>query len=641
MGHARILQPHTILIIAAFMQGGFLVSTIQSLSSLLKSFIIVVVFIEQIFQQEYSSGESNWMRRNIWLLAILLIVVILGINNTVYYFITKSSLEGSLQHELESVAKQIAISIETSRYGSEKYQDQIGRELRAASIAAQYALNPDIEKVTNAQLVELKNKLDLYDLTLLKRTKDNIVLYRSSDSKQLNYPTDSWDPWYKAFNQLFDQKKVSVKWGQSLTNFWTGPFEFSTVQTKVINKWGYYYDGTTNYILDPYISYDGRQRDYDNVTGVNHLITQTLNQNDTVLEIGVLNPKTFALGPRTTVNKNGEEVTHMTQNPILNGSNKYEHEEDNSNVKLANDTNKYVWLNATINGKHVLKLYIPVNIHGVASMLDENGDVINRYVLTLTADYQTIQDQLDKQFINIGIIVVIVTALSFLFIYWTVTGYRKSQDKLVRKAQETYVEEINQLFHSIRAQRHDFMNDVQTIHSLAELNKVDELKAYTSELTGEIRQMNDIINIGNPAIAALIRAKISQAELLKVRFETSINDMNKMELGVKSLDMTRILGNLIDNAYDEVMNYPEDERIVRLVIGQKPGYLEFAISNTCLHAEALAGKPLFESGYSSKDKTHSGLGLSIVKSIVDQYKGMIRIALNEPGIITCIVKIPD
>ena len=63
--------------------------------------------------------------------------------------------------------------------------------------------------------------------------------------------------------------------------------------------------------------------------------------------------------------------------------------------------------------------------------------------------------------------------------------------------------------------------------------------------------------------------KISQAELLKVRFETNINDMNKMELGVKSLDMTQIFGNLIDNAYDEVMNYPEEERIVRLQIGQK------------------------------------------------------------------------
>ncbi|MFC5653535.1 sensor histidine kinase [Paenibacillus solisilvae] len=581
------------------------------------------------------------MRRNVWLLALILIAVLLGVNNTIYYFTTKSSLESNLRHELETVAKQIAISIETSRNGSEKYQDQIGRELRAASIAAQYALNPDIEKVTNAQLVELKSKLDLYDLTLLKRTKDNIVLYRSSDNKQLNYPTSSWDPWYKAFNQLFDQKKVTVKWGQSLTNFWTGPFEFSTVQTKVINKWGYYYDGTTNYILDPYISYDDRQRDYDNVTGVNHMISETLSQNDTVLEIGVLNPETFDSGPRVTINENGEEVTHMTQNPILNGTNAFKHENDSRNVQLANETNKYVWLNTTINGKHVLKLYIPVNINKVASMLDGNGDAIDRYVLTLVADYQTIQDKLDKQFVNIGIIVVIVTALSFIIVYWTATGFRKSQDKLVRKAQETYVEEINQLFQSIRAQRHDFLNHVQTIHSLAEVNKIDELKAYTAELTGEIRQMNDIINIGNPAIAALIRAKISQAELLRVQLETSISDMNKMELGVKSLDMTRILGNLIDNAFDEALNYSEEERFVRIFIGQKPGYLEFAISNTCLHAETLAAKPLFESGYTSKDGTHSGLGLSIVKSIVDQYKGLVRIAINEPGMITFIVKIPD
>ena len=51
------------------------------------------------------------MRRNVWLLAIILIAVLLGVNNTVYYFTTKSSLEDSLQHELESVAKQIAISI--------------------------------------------------------------------------------------------------------------------------------------------------------------------------------------------------------------------------------------------------------------------------------------------------------------------------------------------------------------------------------------------------------------------------------------------------------------------------------------------------------------------------------------------------
>lgn len=100
------------------------------------------------------------MRRNIWLLAILLIAVLLGINNTIYYFTSKNTLEDRLRHELNEVARQIQLSIELSRTGAEKYQEQIGRELRAASIATQFALNPDIDKVTNAQLVELKKRLD-------------------------------------------------------------------------------------------------------------------------------------------------------------------------------------------------------------------------------------------------------------------------------------------------------------------------------------------------------------------------------------------------------------------------------------------------------------------------------------------------
>jgi hypothetical protein len=581
------------------------------------------------------------MRRNVWLLAIVLIAALLGVNNTIYYFTTKKTLEDRLRHELQSVAKQIEISIELSRNGAEKYQEQIGRELRAASIATQFALSPDIEKVTNPQLVELREKLDMVDITLLKRTEDNIVLYKSSDPKELGYKTSSWKPWYQAFNQLFDEKNVTVKWGQSLTNFWTGPFEFASTDTSKINKWGYYHDGSTNYIIDPYISYESRQRAYDEVTGVNRLISQTLNSNRSLLEIAIINPNTFPLGSQTTITDNGDKLKHITQEPIINGSYVYKEDEDKANVKLANESNQDVWVNTTINGKHVFKLFIPVSVEDkVASMVDENGKPISRYVLTLVADYQTIQNTMDKQFYNIVLIVAFVTLLSFIIVYLTMTGYRKSRDKLAGNAQETYVEEINQLFHSIRAQRHDFMNHVQTIHSLAELGKLDGLKAYTAELTGEIREMNDIINIGNPAIAALIRSKISQAESMKIQFETKFSDINQIALGVKSLDLTRMLGNLIDNAFDEVMNCPEEQRKVTVTIGQHSGFLEFSVNNTCSNLKALEGKPLFESGYSTKAGKHSGLGLAIVKSLVDRYKGMIRMMLEEPDSVTFVIKIP-
>lgn len=581
------------------------------------------------------------MSRNAWLLIIVLIAVLLGVNNIIYYMTTKNSLEGGLRRELNSVAKQIALSIETSRTGAEIYQEEIGRELRAASIATQYALDPDVDNVSNDQLEELAKKLDLVDITLLKRTKDNILLYKSSDPKEIGYETNGWKPWYEAFNQLFDKKNVSIDWGQRLQNFWTGPFEFSSTETKSIQKWGYYYDGTTNYISDPYISYESRQLAFDQATGVDTLIHKSLGANDWLKEIAVINPATFPDGKSETLNENGEWVAHQTQNPIIGGTYTLKDRRDTTNVKLAIERDARIYQDAVIGGKHVIKLFIPITVGTqVASMLDGEGQPIPRYVLTLTADYGTIQQTLNEQLINIGLIIGIATVISLIFLYGVVAAYRKSQDKLVSKAQETYLEEINGMFQSIRSQRHDFLNHVQTMHSLAKLGKTEELTAYAEELTGEIQQMNDIINIGNPAIAALIRSKMLQAEMLKVDFQTELSDMNMLELGIKSLDMTRLLGNLIDNAFDEVMKYEEGDRKVSIAALQQSDCCQFVIRNTCSGAAELQDKPLFQAGYSTKAGGHSGLGLHIVKSIVDKYKGVITLAVDEPNVVSFIIKIP-
>jgi sensor histidine kinase regulating citrate/malate metabolism len=218
--------------------------------------------------------------------------------------------------------------------------------------------------------------------------------------------------------------------------------------------------------------------------------------------------------------------------------------------------------------------------------------------------------------------------------------FHQSREKMVQVTQQTYVDEINSMFQSIRAQRHDFLNHVQTIHSLAELNKSKELVAYTKELTGEIRLMNDIINIGNPAIAALIRSKISQAESYRIAFSCSFSGLNRLEMGLKTLDVNRMLGNLIDNAFDEVMKYAEDGREVELSGRQMDGFIEFCISNTCMNAHEVKNKPLFEAGFTTKNDAHQGLGLFTVKSITEHYKGTIQVNVEAENRITFYIRIP-
>lgn len=580
------------------------------------------------------------MQRNIWLMAISVIVVLILLNNTAYYFLTKKTLNDSFNEELLAHAKRLEISLEQSRQGAEQFQDQIGRELRAASIAAQYALDPDIEKVTNEQLKELSDKLGISHITLLKKLPDDIVLYKSSDETQLGKSTKTWKPWYEVFNQLFDRHNVSVDWlGQTLPNFWSGPFEVSSTDLDKVNKWGYYYDGATNYIIDPYVGYD-RQEEYEDATGVHRMIENSMQTSESLLEIAFINPETFP-GGKQTVHPNGDVQDHKVQQPIFYGKYTIKSEKDTALVRKAYLTKEIVTLNEKIDGKEIYKMFIPVfaTDKGI-NITDEDGIPLDSYVLSLTSDYHIIQEQLDSQFLNLGVIIIILTGLSLLIAVIAMRYYKQSRDKAVRVTQETYVEEINQMFQSIRAQRHDFLNHVQTIHSLAELEKSKELVAYTKELTGDIRLMNDIINIGNPAIAALVRSKISQAENYKIQFSCSFSGLNMQEMGVKTLDVNRMLGNLIDNAFDEVLKYPEERRHVALIGRQTAHELEFTISNTCEQAEEAVVKPLFDAGFSTKQQDHQGLGLSIVKSIAEQYKGNVYVTAEPNGQLTFIVKIP-
>lgn len=274
------------------------------------------------------------MQRNMWLVAISVIVVIVLMNNTIYYFVTKKTLEDSFNEELLTHAERLQISLEQSREGSEQFQDQIGRELRSAAIAIQYALDPDIEKVTSEQLMELRDKLDLSHITLLKKLPDDIVLYKSSNVNQLNTSTKSWVPWYEVFSQLFENKNASVDWlGQSLPNFWSGPFEVSNTDVDKLNKWGYYYDGATNYIIDPYVDYE-RQEEYEIATGVHRMIESSIKSSNSLLEIAFINPETFPDG-EMTINTKGDEQGHKVQEPIFYGSYAIKSEQDTDMVRKA------------------------------------------------------------------------------------------------------------------------------------------------------------------------------------------------------------------------------------------------------------------------------------------------------------------
>lgn len=562
-------------------------------------------------------------------LVLSIIIVILATNNIAYYFSTKAMLINELDQKMETVAKQMRISIEQSEVAQVFIESLLAQNLRTASIAVKYALDPDIEQVTNLQLMQLRDELDVAHISLFVKTEDDIVSHRWTEPEEAFLGTNNWGYWYDAFLQLMALETVDVGRGQTLPHFWSGPYEISTADPSETYKWGYFYDGTTNYMIDPYIRLD-KIGEYAEQVGPDAVVGKLVEQNDFVREITVFNHEIFGTEPKVSRNAKNETWVHLARRPILYGTYEYGHPElDVSGVHTSMAENRIVARQMTVGEDRLYKMYIPVR------------DSELPYVIGITSDYAIIQDKLNEQFRFLALIVLTGSLLSLAIIIGVVRLFERRRDIAVRSTQEAYIREVNELFTTIRGQRHDFLNQVQTIHTMATLGKLDDLKSFTAELIGEIRVINDIIRIGNPALAALTQAKVVSAANRKIRFLYQISDLDDVELGIKSVDIVKIIGNLVDNAFDEVAGLDEADRQVELKVVEQSGHLCIEVKNPgrVISDEDLAR--LADTGYTTRsDGKHHGLGLAIIRERVRHYRGDMRMTNPPEGGLKVEVMIP-
>ncbi|MFC5469809.1 sensor histidine kinase [Cohnella suwonensis] len=210
--------------------------------------------------------------------------------------------------------------------------------------------------------------------------------------------------------------------------------------------------------------------------------------------------------------------------------------------------------------------------------------------------------------------------------------------------QEVYVEEINDMFTSIRGQRHDFLNHVQVIHTMAQMGKFEQLKSYSAELVKETHDVSEIVHHTSPALAAFIRAKITVSIGKGIAFTYDLpTDWNPQETIVKSIDIVKIIGNLVDNAFDESMTLSPEQRKVHasIVLNKIESIIEITVTNKGRFLDSKELERIFLPGYTTKGEGHSGLGLAVVLERVKHYKGTLDMKSdNLLGMTTFSISIP-
>ncbi|TYP79875.1 GGDEF domain-containing phosphodiesterase [Paenibacillus methanolicus] len=343
------------------------------------------------------------LKTKIALMITLTVSVLLVLHVILSYYAAKDTVMEELQDKFRLFTKQIRTSVENAAYANQHAEELLGEKIRLAALAAKQSLPPQASQVTNEQLERLSAETGVSFITLFVRTKDDIVGVKSSDPKEIGLGTKDWGYWYTAFEQLFDRREVTIPEGQKLPHYWSGPLEVSSSDPNYIDKWGYYYDGTTDYIINPYVR-DNSINGFGDRFGPDAVIGKQLDDYEPLLEVTGFNPDTFGK-PLPVTKQSGQEFVLLADQPVQFGTYRYADErKDARYVREAMETNELAWYTTTLNGKRVIKGFAPI-------------EATRAYVIGITVDYAVVDQALIRQ-LRIGVTILAVSlVLTFLVSY--------------------------------------------------------------------------------------------------------------------------------------------------------------------------------------------------------------------------------
>lgn len=215
--------------------------------------------------------------------------------------------------------------------------------------------------------------------------------------------------------------------------------------------------------------------------------------------------------------------------------------------------------------------------------------------------------------------------ITFCAFFYTLRLLVKIREESVRQTQDVYVEDILKMFTVIRGQRHDFLNHVQVMYTMLKMNKLEQLNTYMADVVNEAHSMGHVIHHSSPALAAFIQMKMELAFTRSITFAFDLPPTLDIESSIKSIDLVKIMGNLVDNAFEESDTLPVEHRNVHLSIHLEDGALKIEVRNQSRLLTEKEKQRMLLPGYTTKKSGHSGLGLAIVHERVQYYKGSLSI----------------
>lgn len=225
---------------------------------------------------------------------------------------------------------------------------------------------------------------------------------------------------------------------------------------------------------------------------------------------------------------------------------------------------------------------------------------------------------------------IIIFAMRYIFYKLIDKRIANYQNDLITKQYN----EIENIYREMRAWRHDYHNHIQTMKAYLELGKYEDMKQYLNDLDKDLTSIDNVLKTGNIMVDAILNTKLSLAINQGININAKATVPSKLR--VSDIDLSVIIGNLMDNAMEAAIKLenPED-RFIRVYIREMKEQLYISVTNSVGGEVKKTGL-----GYiSTKLAKNHGFGLKRVDSIVAKYNGFIN-RQNEESVFATEIMLP-
>ena len=233
-------------------------------------------------------------------------------------------------------------------------------------------------------------------------------------------------------------------------------------------------------------------------------------------------------------------------------------------------------------------------------------------------------------YIIITKIIPMFTIISTVIILYIILEIKKQSEEKVKEkemytrleSKNDYYEKLEKSQEDIRRLYHDMNNHLYAIKNMNK-NKSDSLE-YIESIQNELNKANQIKASGNAIFDIIVDEKMKICENKGIEF---ILDLDSKNTGfIENIDMSSILGNILDNAIEACDKIENSRKYINLKSMWAKNMFVFICENSKENdVKKVEGRYIT----SKNDKSKHGIGIKSVEASVKKYNGKMNIFCDE------------